>query len=206
MDHEGFQLFPGALSEQAQADLVHEVLAATEVAPFFRPMTPGGKPMSVEMTSLGPLGWITDKAGYRYEATHPQTGQPWPPMPAMLLDVWRRYATEAVFPDACLVNLYRDGARMGMHQDKDEADFSVPVLSVSLGDTAMFRIGGTSRRDPTRSIRLSSGDVCLLSGQARLAYHGIDRVLTGSSRLVPGGGRINLTLRRAAAWAGSARG
>jgi len=194
---DGFRLWPGALSPDRQADLVGEVLAAAETAPFHRPVTPGGKPMSVEMTCLGPLGWVTDTAGYRYQERHPLTGAPWPPMPALLLDLWSRFADPRVPPDSCLVNVYRDGARMGLHQDRDEADFGFPVLSVSLGDTAVFRIGGTTRGGPTRSVRLASGDVCVLAGPARLAFHGIDRIVAGSSRLVPGGGRINLTLRRA---------
>jgi len=154
--------------------------------------------MSVEMTSFGQLGWITDERGYRYSAVHPRTGRAWPPMPQSLLDLWMELADSSMPPDACLVNLYRGDARMGLHQDRDEADFAFPVLSVSLGDTAIFRIGGVDRRSPTASIRLASGDVCALSGEARLAFHGIDRVLEGSSRLIPGGGRINLTLRRAA--------
>jgi alkylated DNA repair protein (DNA oxidative demethylase) len=203
---DGFRLFPGVLSPQAQAELVAEVLAAVEAAPFYSTVTPGGQSMSVLMTNLGPLGWVSDRGGYRYQPCHPITGAPWPPMPARVVELWRRYAGEAVSPDACLVNLYRDGARMGLHQDKDEADFSAPVLSISLGDTAIFRLGGVRRREPTRTLRLASGDICVLSGEARLAHHGVDRVLQGSSRLVPGGGRINLTLRRAAPWAGSARG
>ena len=199
MSLDGFGLFPGALDEAAQQSLVSEVLAAAEVAPFYRPVTPGGKPMSVEMTALGPCGWVTDASGYRYQETHPATGAAWPEMPPLLIDLWDRLGGGAGPPDSCLVNLYRDGARMGLHQDRDEADFSFPVLSVSLGDTAVFRIGGARRSDPTRSIRLPSGDVCVLSGRMRLAYHGVDRILPGSSRLVPGGGRINLTLRRARA-------
>ena len=174
------------------------MLALAEAAPFMRQVTPGGRPMSVEMTSLGPLGWITDANGYRYSTVHPRTGQPWPPMPQALLDLWREVADGSTPPDSCLVNLYRDDARMGLHQDRDEADFAFPVLSVSLGDTAIFRIGDPRRRSPTASIRLASGDVCLLSGEARLAFHGVDRILRGSSLLIPGGGRINLTLRRAA--------
>ncbi len=166
-------------------------------APFLRPMTPGGQAMSVRMTGFGPLNWVSDRAGYRYEPRHPVTGSRWPPMPPILLDLWRRLAPGAPEPDACLVNLYRDGARMGLHQDRDEADFSAPVLSISLGDAAVFRIGGTRRKDPTASLRLSSGDVCLLGGPARLAFHGVDRVLEGSSTVVPGGGRLNLTMRRA---------
>jgi alkylated DNA repair protein (DNA oxidative demethylase) len=153
--------------------------------------------MSVEMTNFGPLGWVTDTRGYRYEPRHPITEEPWPPIPPALLALWANVANADVAPDACLANLYRSGSRMSLHQDRDEADFSMPVLSVSLGDTAIFRLGGANRGDPTRSVRLSSGDVCLLAGETRLAYHGVDRILPGSSRLIPGGGRLNLTLRRA---------
>jgi DNA oxidative demethylase len=194
---DGFRLWPGKLAPGQQQDLAEEVLAAAERAPFYRPVTPGGKPMSVTMTNLGPLGWVTDARGYRYEARHPVTGQAWPAIPPLLLNLWRELADAAVPPDACLVNLYRDGARMSLHQDRDEADFAFPVLSVSLGDDALFRLGGTSRGDPTRSFKLASGDVMLLSGLARLAFHGVDRTIAGSSRLIPGGGRLNLTLRRA---------
>ena len=197
MEHDGFRLYPAALDAAAQAALVGEVLAALEFAPPYRPMTPSGKAMSVRMSNLGPLGWITDARGYRYEPLHPATGRPWPPIPPALLDLWNRLADAPGAPDACLVNLYDADARMGLHQDKDEHDFAYPVLSVSLGDTALFRLGGARRGDPTRTVRLASGDVCVLSGPARLFHHGIDRILAGSSRLIPGGGRINLTLRRA---------
>ena len=193
---EGFRFWPGALSAAAQADLLVEVLAAVEQAPFYRPVTPGGRPFSVEMTGLGPLGWVSDRAGYRYQPTHPVTGAPWPPMPQRLLDLWRDLTGAAEPPDACLVNRYRDGAKMGLHQDLDEQDHSAPVLSVSLGDAAVFRIGAAAG-GPTRTVKLASGDVCALTGPARLARHGIDRVIAGSSTLVPGGGRINLTLRKA---------
>ena len=193
----GFQYHPDALTRAEQEQLACDVFAAAEHAPFFSPVTPSGKPMSVRMTGLGPLCWVTDRAGYRYEALHPQTGRPWPPMPEILLDLWRRLAPGAPDPDACLANLYRDGAKMGLHQDRDEQDFAVPVLSVSLGDTAVFRLGGTARGGPTTALKLKSGDACLLDGPARLAFHGIDRVLEGSSTVIPGGGRLNLTLRRA---------
>jgi alkylated DNA repair protein (DNA oxidative demethylase) len=193
----GFRLWPARLGAEAQAALVAEVMACAVTAPFYRPVTPGGRAMSVEMTCLGPLGWVTDASGYRYAPVHPITARAWPPIPPVLLDLWAKLADPGTPPDSCLVNLYRDGARMGLHQDRDEADLGFPVLSVSLGDTAVFRIGGPDRRDATRSVRLVSGDVCALTGAARLAFHGIDRVLAGSSRLVPGGGRINLTLRRA---------
>jgi alkylated DNA repair protein (DNA oxidative demethylase) len=190
----GFKILAERLDQASQQALVDAVMSS---ARLYRPVTPGGKPMSVEMSNMGPLGWVTDARGYRYEPLHPITGDPWPPIPALLLELWAELADAATPPDACLVNLYRSGARMGSHRDADEADFSLPVLSISLGDTAIFRIGGLSRRDPTTSVRLASGDVCLLAGEARLAYHGVDRILPGSSRLIPGGGRLNLTLRRA---------
>ncbi|MFZ0268895.1 alpha-ketoglutarate-dependent dioxygenase AlkB [Caulobacter sp.] len=195
----GFDLWPGALDPGAQNALLRQTLAAFETAPPAQYETAYGKVMSVAMTSFGPLGWTSDKAGYRYADRHPGTGRPWPDMPQALLDLWAELGDPETPPDAALVNLYRGDARMGLHQDRDEADPRFPVLSVSLGDTAVFRIGGTSRKDPTRSLKLSSGDVCRLSGPARLAFHGVDRILPGSSGLVPGGGRINITLRRAMA-------
>jgi len=192
-----FQIFHGCLDEAQQRRLLREVMACAEEAPFYRPTTPWGKPMSVQMTNLGPLGWVSSSGGYGYQRTHPLTGAPWPAMPKRLLALWSDLVDARTAPDACLVNLYRPGARMGLHQDRDEADFSIPVLSISLGDTAAFRIGGQSRRSPSRSTWLASGDVCMLAGEDRLAFHGIDRVLAGTSALVPGGGRLNLTLRRA---------
>ncbi|WP_420477862.1 alpha-ketoglutarate-dependent dioxygenase AlkB family protein [Brevundimonas sp. FT23028] len=193
---DGFRWWPGALDLAAQTALLAEVLRAIEPSPFYRPVTPGGRPFSVRMTNLGPLGWVSDRDGYRYQPTHPETGAAWPPMPQGLLDLWNALTGWPEPPDACLVNLYRENAKMGLHQDRDEADLNAPVLSVSLGDTALFRIGPAAG-GPTRSIRLASGDVCALTGPARLARHGIDRLLPGSSSLLDGGGRINLTLRRA---------
>ncbi|MBU1345717.1 MAG: alpha-ketoglutarate-dependent dioxygenase AlkB [Alphaproteobacteria bacterium] len=195
-DIPGFQLWPGRLDRIAQIDLLTEIEAALVVAPLYRPVTPGGKPFSVRMSNLGPLGWVSDRGGYRYQPRHPETGAPWPPIPDVLLQLWDDLTGWPEPPDACLVNLYRDEARMGLHQDRDEADMGAPVVSVSLGDTALFRIGPAGP-GPTRSLRLASGDVCALTGPARLARHGIDRLLAGSSGLVEGGGRINLTLRRA---------
>ena len=195
----GFDLWPARLDPKAQADLTRLTLAALEVAPPARYDTAYGKAMSVAMSAFGPLGWTSDKAGYRYADRHPGTGAPWPAMPQALLNLWAALGDPQTPPDSCLINLYRDEARMGLHRDRDEADPRFPVLSISLGDTAVFRIGGTSRKDPTKSLRLASGDVCRLSGPARLAFHGVDRILPGSSRLIPGGGRINLTLRRARA-------
>jgi alkylated DNA repair protein (DNA oxidative demethylase) len=193
----GFGLWPGWLSPVAQTALLETVTAAIAEAPLYQPVTPGGRPFSVRMTNLGPLGWVSDRAGYRYQPTHPETGRPWPAIPPMLLALWAEATGRDDRPDACLVNLYQGPARMGLHQDRDEADMRAPVVSVSLGDTAVFRIG-PAEGGRTATVKLASGDVCALSGPARLARHGIDRVLEGSSRLVPGGGRINLTLRKAA--------
>jgi DNA oxidative demethylase len=198
MTIDGFRLLPGRLDADAQRALADEVLALSQAAPPYRPVTPGGKPMSVSMTNLGPLGWVTDARGYRYQPIHPFTGDPWPPIPATLTALWAELCDPATPPDCCLVNLYDGAARMGLHRDADEADFRFPVLSVSLGDTAIFRLGGLRRADPTGQLRLASGDVCVLGGPARRAYHGVDRIVPGSSRLLPGGGRLNLTLRRAA--------
>ncbi|ALL11881.1 alpha-ketoglutarate-dependent dioxygenase AlkB [Caulobacter henricii] len=195
----GLDLWPGLLTPTAQSALVATVLAAAEAAPFDHYETASGQAMSVGMTSLGALGWVSDRTGYRYAGQHPATGRPWPAMPGVLLDLWAQLGDPEVPADACLVNLYRGTARMGLHQDRDEADPRFPVLSISLGDTAVFRFGGTARKDPTRSLKLASGDVLRLSGPARMAFHGVDRVIAGSSSLVPGGGRINLTLRRAGA-------
>ncbi|MGQ2991204.1 MAG: alpha-ketoglutarate-dependent dioxygenase AlkB [Brevundimonas sp.] len=192
----GFRLWPGGLSTPEQAGLVEQVTAVLETAPLYRPVTPGGRPFSVRMSNLGPLGWVSDRGGYRYQATHPETGAAWPPMPERLIDLWGDLTGWPEPPDACLVNLYRGEARMGLHQDRDEADLTAPVLSISLGDTAVFRVA-PAEGVRGRAVKLASGDICALTGPARLARHGIDRILAGSSGLIPGGGRINLTLRRA---------
>lgn len=194
---EGAAFFPGYLDEAAQRALLAAVREIVRAAPFFTPRMPRtGKPFSVRMTNCGPLGWVSDVNGYRYQATHPETGEPWPPMPEIVLKAWRELGGYPHPPEACLVNYYAQGARMGLHQDRDEEDFDAPVVSLSLGDAATFRIGGVSRKEPTRSFRLASGDAFALGGEARLAFHGVDRILSGSSRLLEEGGRLNLTMRR----------
>jgi alkylated DNA repair protein (DNA oxidative demethylase) len=190
----GFEIRKGWLDAAAQAAMAADVAAVMAAAPPFAPLTPWGKPMSVRMTSAGRYGWFTDRSGYRYVDRHP-SGARWPPIPASVLGVWRALVSAERDPDCCLVNLYGPSARMGLHRDADEADFGWPVLSISLGDPAVFRIGGLARSDPTTSVLLESGDVVSFGGAARLAYHGVDRIRAGASRLLPGGGRLNLTLR-----------
>jgi alkylated DNA repair protein (DNA oxidative demethylase) len=195
---DGVRYLPGHFDRAAQEALVGDIRRVVEAAPLFTPAMPRtGKEMSVRMTNCGDLGWVTDKErGYRYQPAHPVSGDPWPPIPDMLLDLWRAVADHPRPPQACLVNFYSETARMGMHQDRDEADFSAPVVSVSLGDDCLFRVGGTRRTDSTQSFRLRSGDVVLLGGESRLVFHGVDRIYPGTSTLLKNGGRINLTLRR----------
>ncbi len=194
--------YPGFLDRAAQGALVALLRAAVGNAPFFTPTMPRtGKPFSVRMTNLGPLGWVSDRdGGYRYQAIHPETGEPWPPIPASLLALWQAVADYPHDPEACLVNYYAPTAHMGLHQDRDEEDFAAPVVSISLGDACRFRIGGKERGGSTRSLKLSSGDVIVFGGVSRLAFHGVDRLYPGTSTLLAGwfpeGGRINLTLRR----------
>ena len=190
----GVRVLRGWLDAPAQARLVEAIREVARAAPFVTQTTPGGRPMSVRMTAAGRLGWISDRKGYRYAGRHP-SGVPWPPIPEQVLAIWSEVTGLSRAPDCCLVNWYGEGARMGRHQDRDEGDFSWPVLSVSLGDAALFRVGGVDAPRPSRSIWLHSGDVAILEGPARLAWHGVDRIRFGSSTLLPGGGRINLTLR-----------
>ncbi len=194
---EGVDYHPGVLDRKAQEALVEALRKAVIHAPLFTPVMPRtGKPFSVRMTNLGSVGWVSDKAGYRYQPAHPETGQSWPAMPQSVLDVWKRFANYPHPPEACLVNVYQQGAKMGLHQDRDEEDFAAPVVSISLGDTAVFRFGGTQRGGKTQTVKLSSGDVLVMGGKSRLCFHGIDRVINGTSTLLKEGGRINLTLRR----------
>jgi DNA oxidative demethylase len=198
----GLELRPGYLGRAAQEALLAAVRAAIRQAPLYTPTMPRtGQPFSVRMTNCGSLGWVSDAGGYRYQPTHPTTGWPWPAIPDLALRAWRDLAGDGSTPEACLINVYAPTARMGLHQDRDEQDFTAPVVSLSLGDTCLFRVGGTRRSDPTRSFRLTSGDAVVLGGATRLAFHGVDRIMPGTSTLLPEGGRINLTLRRVRAGA-----
>ena len=194
----GFCHFPGYFDRHAQGALLESIRAVLAEAPLYTPRMPrSGKPLSVSMSNCGSLGWVTDKAhGYRYQATHPVTGKPWPTMPQRVLDLWQTYAACPLQPEACLINFYTESAKMGLHQDRDEAELNAPVLSISLGDACLFRVGGTKREERTVSFRLESGDIVLIGGPGRLAFHGVDRIYPATSTLLKNGGRINLTLRR----------
>lgn len=190
----GVAIYPGFLGAAAQRSLVDALRDVVAAAPMFHPETRWGKQMSVRMTSAGRFGWVSDRRGYRYEPRHP-SGTPWPDIPQQVLGIWHDLVSRTRDPDCCLVNYYGEGARMGLHQDRDEADFSWPVLSVSLGDEGLFRVGNIERGGATESIWLKSGDVLVMAGDARLVHHGVDRIRFGSSTLLPKGGRINLTCR-----------
>jgi DNA oxidative demethylase len=196
-DMTGLRLYPGHFDHNGQAELLAAVRAVLQAAPLFTPRMPkSGRPFTVRMSNCGSLGWVSDESGYRYQSSHPETSEPWPPIPSALMALWSALARFRDPPEACLINFYGTHAKMGLHQDRDESEFAAPVISVSLGDACLFRIGGHKRNEPTRSMRLSSGDVLVLGGASRLAFHGVDRICPGTSRLLPEGGRINLTLRR----------
>ncbi len=198
-EQDGLEVHKGALTLARQRRLAEVVAGIIALAPLYTPTMPRtGKPMSVRMTNCGALGWLTDRnGGYRYQATHPATGRPWPPIPEPVMALWSEFARYPATAEACLINVYSAKARMGLHRDADEEAFDAPVASISLGDDCQFRIGGSARGGPTRAFRLGSGDVVVLAGASRLAYHGIDRIYPGTSPLpLPEGARINLTLRR----------
>jgi len=190
----GISVFKEFLPPTDQLRLVEELRKVAAKAPVFSPKTKSGKPMSVRLTAAGDFGWFSDQRGYRYVKQHP-SGVNWPEIPDSIIAIWRAVAGTVPDPECCLVNFYGEGARMGLHQDRDEANFDWPVVSISLGDDALFRVGGTERGGKTESIWLQSGDVAVMGGPARLNYHGIDRIKFGSSSLLKEGGRLNVTLR-----------
>ncbi|MGJ8627250.1 MAG: alpha-ketoglutarate-dependent dioxygenase AlkB family protein [Sulfitobacter sp.] len=190
----GFEIYNEFLDKPAQIQLVSAIRRVVQAAPLFRPDTPYGKQMSVRMSAAGKYGWFSDRTGYRYVATHPD-GTVWPEIPDEVIQIWKTLTGLMRQPECCLINYYDANARMGLHQDKDEADFRWPVVSISLGDEGLFRIGNLAGGGKTESVWLRSGDVVVMGGEARLTYHGVDRIKAGSSTLLKGGGRINLTLR-----------
>jgi alkylated DNA repair protein (DNA oxidative demethylase) len=201
---EGAKLFRNRLARAEQLAVLDDVGRILEEAPPFRPQMPTGPYMINSLTNCGPLGWISDRRGYRYEPTHPVTGKPWPPIPPAVLACAREAAAETGYafePDACLVNVYAAEGRLSLHRDYDEADFAWPIVSFSFGNDADFALGGLKRSDKTQAITLHSGDVMVFGGESRLRYHGVKRIRPGTSpiahKALPEGGRINLTLRRA---------
>ena len=195
---EGAVLLRGFASAEAPA-LVEEGARIAQAAPFRHLVTPGGYTMSVAMTNCGRVGWVSDRTGYRYDPADPGTGAPWPGMPRAFLDIAVRAAFEAGFPhydpDACLINRYTAGAKLGLHQDRDEEDAWAPIVSVSLGLPAVFLWGGKRRSDPVRRLRLESGDIAVWGGPARFVYHGVAPLKDGEHPLT-GTTRINLTFRK----------
>lgn len=194
----GLVYVPGYLDAEAQRVLLADVEAALAEAPLFQPTMPKtGKAFSVKMSNCGSLGWVSDRdGGYRYQPEHPVTKKPWPKIPPLALRAWEELAAYPDLPEACLINFYDVHAKMGLHQDSDEAALGAPVLSLSLGASCVFRFGGTTRGGKTQALELASGDALLLAGAARLAYHGVARIIPGTSALLANDGRINLTLRR----------
>lgn len=198
------QLAPGAVllagfARPIESALIEAVKAIIARAPFRHLVTPGGHRMSVAMTNCGRVGWVSDRTGYRYDPIDPDSGQPWPSMPDVFSDLALRAAAKAGFadvcPDACLINRYEPGAKLSLHQDKDELDFNAPIVSVSLGLPATFLFGGLNRNDKTSRYRLAHGDVVVWGGPARLAYHGV-MPLAGGEHPLLGSQRINLTFRK----------
>lgn len=190
----GVAIHSGLLDRAAQEAMVADLRAVAQVVPFQRMVTPSGRRMSVRMTAAGQFGWVSDRQGYRYARTH-LNGTPWPAIPPRILSVWEAVSGSTRTPECCLINFYDDQAKMGLHQDNDEADLSEPVVSISLGDSGRFRVGSETRGGTTESLWLNSGDVAVMGGAARLIHHGVDRIKAGSSTLLPDGGRINVTLR-----------
>ena len=196
---EGAVLLRGFARDDAPR-LIADLAAITAASPFRHMIVPTGQRMSVAMTNAGTMGWVTDRTGYRYDPHDPENGKPWPALPNSFLDLAGRAATEAGFsafvPDGCLINRYEPGARLTLHQDRNERDFSQPIVSVSLGLPAKFLWGGATRKERPQRIALSSGDVVVWGGKARLTFHGVDRLADGNDPLT-GRCRINLTFRRA---------
>jgi alkylated DNA repair protein (DNA oxidative demethylase) len=196
---EGATVLQGLVQNETP-NLIAAVDAISSIAPFRHLITPGGFRMSVAMTNCGSVGWVSDESGYRYDPIDPDTGQPWPEIPPLFLDIAKRAAAAGDFenfvPDACLINRYEPGARLTLHQDKDERDFAAPIVSVSLGLPAVFLFGGQTRKDRPRRIRLESGDVVVWGGPSRLAFHGVAPLAEGEHP-VTGRSRINLTFRKA---------
>lgn len=205
VDIEDLDLGPGVtllrgFALKVEAEVLKQLNRVAELAPFRHMVTPGGFRMSVAMTNCGSVGWVSDRKGYRYDPIDPVGGEHWPTMPNVFLQLATDAATQGGFPnfapDACLINRYEPGAKMSLHQDRDEKDFNQPIVSVSLGLPALFQFGGLKRSEKTHRIQLTHGDVIVWGGAARLRYHGVLPLKTGSHPAV-GSYRVNLTFRKA---------
>lgn len=197
----GMKVLRGRLNRADQEAVLRSALKIAETAPFYTPTMRDGTPFRVEITSAGDVGWTSDDRGFRYVRKHPGNETPWPVIPARIIWLAKAVSEEAGFrgfdPDTCLVNLYRKDGKLGIHRDDDERDKEAPIVSVSLGDSCVFRFGGTSKSDPFTNWTLLSGDIVVFGGPSRLAWHGVTKIMRGTSDLVPGGGRVNLTIRKA---------
>lgn len=195
-----FKIFNGRLDRDAQEKLVEDIRSVIKEAPLLHPFMKNGQKFNLRLTNCGSHGWFSDDKGYHYSPTHPETKKPWPAMPQSIHDLSVALAKECGFetfkPQSCLINHYEGTGRLGLHQDKDELDFSQPIVSISLGDECIFQFGGIKRTDPITDHRLKSGDCVVWGGDLRLAYHGVKKVIAGSCNLLPNGGRYNLTIRQ----------
>ena len=190
----GIDYFPRFLNKEVLDDILQDIEGAVKLAPFLTPTMPKtGKSFSVKITNMGDFGWVSDKKdGYRYQKYHPVNNRKWPKISNNIIEIWQKLTGLEVKPDCCLINYYDLNAKMGLHIDNDEKNFSYPVLSISIGASALFRFAGLKRSDPSKSIKLHNGDVIILSGPARLIYHGIDKIYKDTNMDY----RINLTLRK----------
>ncbi len=190
---EGLEYYPNALNKELISKVTKQINIIFKAAPLYQPTMPKtGNKFSVKMTNCGKYGWVSDKKGYRYQETHPNTQKNWPPIPEELLNIWKKYTTLTINPDCCLINLYDENAKMGLHQDNDEEDFSYPVLSISIGADALFQIGGLKRNEKSSSLKLRNGDILIMKEKSRLIYHGISKIYPNEKFKE----RINLTFRK----------
>lgn len=199
--NEGFFLFKSKLTKVAQQEILAAARVIVRQAPLFRPAMPGsGQPFNYAMTNCGDLGWVADKDGYRYQEDHPNTGKGFPAMPQVIreltIDLAKETGNDDFYPESCLLNFYSKGAKLGLHQDITENNLSAPIISISLGDTGIFVLGGKHRTDKTKQYIIQSGDCIVMSGESRMYFHSFKGIVPNTSSLLKNGGRLNLTIRQ----------